>query len=92
MAEIIIVESSIAQPQYSMESNTPSEFQSTAFDPANPPPISGQQAAPFQCRICGQVFTNQADLTEHMVVAHKENSTVATGPGKNDTNPPAGVG
>jgi hypothetical protein len=75
-----------------MSSNTPSEFQSTVFDPMAAPPASGDQDSPFQCRVCGQVFTNQADLSEHMVVAHKEETGPSRGTMNNDSSPPAGVG
>jgi hypothetical protein len=32
-------------------------------------PLQGGASGPveFQCKVCGQVFTNQADLSEHML-------------------------
>jgi Zinc finger, C2H2 type len=61
----------------------------TGADVLSPPPL---QEAPreegssvFQCKVCGQIFTNQADLEEHML-SH-DGSTQ----GKSADSVPAGV-
>jgi hypothetical protein len=41
----------------------------------------------FQCRICGQVFTNEADLAEHML-SHNDSQV---GGAKSEKRLPAGV-
>jgi hypothetical protein len=75
-----------------MESHISSDLSPIAFGPAIASPASSEGASPFQCRICGQVFTNQADLVEHMVVIHKQESGSTVTPQKTDADPLAGVG
>lgn len=38
------------------------------------------EPAEFQCKVCGQVFTNQADLSEHML-SHERTQESAVGVG-----------
>ena len=75
-----------------MAANIPSEFSSTDFEAPIPPGPADEEPSAFQCRICGQVFTNQADLIEHMAVVHQQDSDSTVSPAKPDANPPAGVG
>ncbi|MFI5419346.1 MAG: C2H2-type zinc finger protein [Nitrososphaerales archaeon] len=48
-----------------------------------PPSAQGS----FQCNVCGQMFTNQADLAEHMLT-HKTPPSSTT---KSEKDQPAGV-
>jgi hypothetical protein len=52
------------------------------------PSAPGQVGEPaeFQCQICGQVFTNQADLSEHMLTHERQPRD------KKEEKKPAGVG
>ena len=75
-----------------MEVNIPSELSSTEFSSPIPPGHTEEDPSAFQCRICGQIFTNQADLIEHMAVVHKQEADSTAVPPKTDANPPAGVG
>ncbi|MHB8567474.1 MAG: C2H2-type zinc finger protein [Nitrososphaerales archaeon] len=48
----------------------------------------GSRAGSFQCRICGQVFTNQADLTVHLRIHEVSKITRED----SEKEKPAGVG
>ncbi len=76
-----------------MQSDIPSEIPSASPDPSLIPSTIPEQTAPsFQCKICGQTFTNQPDLEQHMIVAHKEEAGGAGGSQVSQSSPPAGVG
>jgi hypothetical protein len=52
-----------------------------------PYPEGPSNSEQFQCKICGQLFTNQADLTQHMRMHEVSGSPDP----KKDKEAPAGV-
>ena len=65
----------------------PDPFSSDMDKARRSEPVTGEvKEAQFQCRICGQVFTNQVDLDEHIKSHEKVQKRV-----QEDTTP-AGVG
>ena len=75
-----------------MQTEIPSDIPSPGPDPSMMPQMTPEQSsASFQCKLCGQTFTNQADLEQHMLVAHNQEAGAAGSSPINDVTPPAGV-
>ena len=69
------------------DNREPAPFSSDMDKVRRVEPLTGEvREARFQCRICGQVFTNQADLDEHIKSHEKVQERLQ------EETTPAGVG